>query len=221
MNTELVPVSVPFQGGGSIACFQDTATGAHYIAFKPACEAMGLDFSAQLKRAKKQPWSAEGMAKIATPSAGGTQQSWVLSRTAFLKWMEETNPGRVKDQAVRQVIVRYQKEAATALDRHFFGAPPSPEPAKQLTWTPPEDVHFKPGVLKQLQAPDVPESARELAVGLARNPIQSPPTEAQMKRVIEANRKAEEKAKKAGTQPPKMEGVGQMMIGGQIYPYIL
>lgn len=52
--------------------------GEHLVAMKPICEAIGLQWEAQLKRIKRHPVLSQGMSIMDTPSAGGEQETTCL-----------------------------------------------------------------------------------------------------------------------------------------------
>jgi hypothetical protein len=105
---------VPFHGTDIYAA---EINGVPHVAPKPVCETLGLDWSAQYRRLQRQPWAA--IAMMATPSAGGSQNTMMIDRQTFVMWLATIDTSRVKDTAARDLIVTYQREAAQALDRYF------------------------------------------------------------------------------------------------------
>lgn len=56
------PTRVPFHD----TTIYTTADGA-YVALRPVCEALGLDFSGQLQRLRNQPWTCMGVIPTQMP----------------------------------------------------------------------------------------------------------------------------------------------------------
>lgn len=110
-------VNIPFHGGSIVATVGED--GKPLVALKPVCEAIGLNYSGQLQRLKRQPWAEQGMVVIHTPSAGGVQETNVLDRQTFTMWLATIETSRLKNEDAKQLLVAYQKEAAAALDQYF------------------------------------------------------------------------------------------------------
>lgn len=87
------------------------------IALKPVCEALGLDYSGQRQRLKRQPWAGMGMMPI--PSRGGVQGTVTVDRRTFTMWLATIDTSRLRSDDARALVVAYQTEAADALDRYF------------------------------------------------------------------------------------------------------
>lgn len=91
-----------------------------FVALKPIVESMGLDWSAQLKRVKRDPILAEGMAIMATPfGRGGDQEAVCLKMDLVNGWLFTIETARIKDDAVRERVVLYQRECYSVLRKHF------------------------------------------------------------------------------------------------------
>ena len=101
-----------------------------FVALKPIVESMGMDWSAQLKRVKRDPILAEGMAIMATPfGRGGDQDAVCLKMDLVNGWLFTIDSSRIKDEGVREKVILYQRECYTVLFRHFYkGAKPISEP---------------------------------------------------------------------------------------------
>jgi hypothetical protein len=104
---------IPFHGTDIIV------DDEHRVALRPVCETLGLDYSGQLQRVKRQPWACVGV--IPTQLPGDTQRREVafVDRQTFTMWLATIDTSRVKDPVARDLIVTYQREAAQALDRYF------------------------------------------------------------------------------------------------------
>lgn len=94
-----------------------TADGT-YVALRPVCEALGLDFSGQLQRLQRQSWAVVGMTPT-TGSDGKTYEMTFIDRRTFTMWLATIDTGRVKNERTRELVRTYQCEAADALDRYF------------------------------------------------------------------------------------------------------
>ena len=101
-----------------------------FVALKPIVRALGLDWSAQLKRVKRDPVLVEGMAMMATPyGLGGDQEAVCLKIDLVNGWLFGIDSTRIKDQAVREKVILYQRECYGVLFKHFYkGARPVQEP---------------------------------------------------------------------------------------------
>jgi hypothetical protein len=101
-----------------------------FVALKPIVESMGMDWSAQLKRVKRDPILAEGMAIMATPfGRGGDQDAVCLKMELVNGWLFTIDSSRIKDDAVREKVILYQRECHGVLFKHFYkGAKHTAEP---------------------------------------------------------------------------------------------
>ena len=103
---------VPFHGTSIV-----TNTDGTQIALKPVCEALGIDYSAQYRRVKRQPWA--GVAMMAIPSSGGIQNTATVDRRTFTMWLATIETSRIKNEQARDLLIAFQREAADALDAYF------------------------------------------------------------------------------------------------------
>ncbi len=93
-----------------------------WVALRPLVEAMGLDWSAQLKRIKRDPILSEGVAMMATPLVHGTGQETACLRLDYLNgWLFTIDSVRIKDAEVRERVQDYQRECYRVLYRYFSG----------------------------------------------------------------------------------------------------
>lgn len=99
-----------------------------FVGLKPIVEAMGLDWSAQLKRVKRDPILSEGMAMMATPfGRGGDQEAICLKLDLVNGWLFTIMTDRIKDETVREKVITYQRECYRVLHDHFTGKRKSAE----------------------------------------------------------------------------------------------
>lgn len=112
MSTELVHVPVP--GADDLMALQDD--GSVWVALKPMCEALGIDLATQVRKLHRRSWA--GIGQRPTPSAGGVQQTTVITSESVPMWLATIDENRVSEDA-RPKLVAYQREAAAALDAYF------------------------------------------------------------------------------------------------------
>jgi hypothetical protein len=88
------------------------------VALKPLCENLGIDFIGQSQRLSRQPWAT--MCVIHAVAADGKQREMTaIDRRTFTMWLATIETNRLKNEAAKDVVVSYQREAADALDRYF------------------------------------------------------------------------------------------------------
>jgi hypothetical protein len=104
-----------------------------FIAVRPIAETMGLSWPAQLLRIKEDPVLSKGVATIAIPSPGGTQEMTCLRLDLLNGWLFKIDPRRVKEE-IRERLIEYQEECYAVLFRHFqpkaAGMPAEAEPLR-------------------------------------------------------------------------------------------
>jgi len=94
-----------------------TADGA-YVALRPVCDSLGLDFSGQLQRLQHQSWATVGVPPTVAAD-GKTREMTVIDRRTFTMWLATIDTGRLKNERTRELVRVYQCEAADALDKYF------------------------------------------------------------------------------------------------------
>jgi len=115
-NTNLQLGAVAFHGQ-TLAVITGPA-GERLVAMKPICEAIGLQWEAQLKRIKRHPVLSQGMSVMDTPSAGGDQETTCLPLDYLNGWLFGVDASRVKP-AIRERLVQYQRECFAALAAYW------------------------------------------------------------------------------------------------------
>lgn len=94
-----------------------TADGT-YVALRPVCDSLGLNFSGQQQRLQRQSWAVVCMTH--TTGADGKMYEMVLiDRRTFTMWLATIDTGRLKNDRTRELVRTYQCEAADALDKYF------------------------------------------------------------------------------------------------------
>lgn len=92
--------------------------GKTYVAMKPICENIGLDWDAQRQRIRRHPVLNQGAVVITVPSAGGDQQTACLPLDMLNGWLFSVDVYRVREE-VQPRLIRYQFECFEVLSRHF------------------------------------------------------------------------------------------------------
>lgn len=107
--------TIPFHGQTIQAAMVD---GKPNVALKPMCENLGVDYEAQYKRLRRQPWATISIMEMVAADGKNREMSMIDRRT-FTMWLATIDTSRLKNEATRQLIVTYQNEAADALDEYF------------------------------------------------------------------------------------------------------
>ncbi len=120
----LTVIHVPFHGD-SLAALNDQ--GKVWVPVRSLTEALGLEFSAQFRRLKRQPWATVAM--MAMVAGDGKNRSTIcLDLDSLPMWLATIDVKRVAP-AAREKLVVYQRECAKVLREHFFGGS---QPARQF-----------------------------------------------------------------------------------------
>ncbi|NKJ03480.1 phage antirepressor N-terminal domain-containing protein [Rhizobium sp. SG741] len=91
-----------------------------FVALKPIVEGMGMDWSAQLKRVKRDQILFEGMAIMATPfGRGGDQEAICLKLELVNGWLFTIDTSRISNEEVREKVILYKRECYAVLAKHF------------------------------------------------------------------------------------------------------
>lgn len=92
-----------------------------FVLFKPLCQALGLEYSAQTRRLERNEALHSTVAVMATVGGDGkTRQMTFVELDGLALWLGSLDTSRIQDTKKRKVLVRYQKEAARVLRNHFF-----------------------------------------------------------------------------------------------------
>jgi len=112
-------VTVDFRGDTLFGFKEGDVT---FVGMKPMVEAMGLQWSGQLQRIKRDPILSEGVCMIHTPfGRGGDQQAVCMRLDLVNGWLFTIDTSRIKDEAVRDKVLTYQRECYRVLHDHFVG----------------------------------------------------------------------------------------------------
>lgn len=91
-----------------------------FVALKPIVEAMGMNWSGQEQRVKRDAILSEGICVMHTPfGAGGGQDCLCLRMDLINGWLFTIDDTRIKDEAVRDRVLLYKRECYGVLARHF------------------------------------------------------------------------------------------------------
>lgn len=90
------------------------------IPIKPICEALGIDYSTQLKKIKEdEDWSSVMGLSPTTGSDGKIYEMCCISKKYILAWLLSINPANVKPEA-RQAVREYRNLCYDILYNYFF-----------------------------------------------------------------------------------------------------
>ena len=107
--------TIPFHGTQIIATEID---GVPFVAAKPVCDSIGIDWEGQRKKLNRQPWATTSITE-AVGADGKNRQMTMVDRRTFTMWLATIETSRLKNEAARDLLVTYQREAADALDQYF------------------------------------------------------------------------------------------------------
>ncbi len=91
-----------------------------FVAIKPICDSLGIDWKAQKNRIERTTALAKGRVITTLPSVGGPQETVCLRLDLINGWLFGIDASRVKPEC-RDIVIAYQEECHTVLFRHFYG----------------------------------------------------------------------------------------------------
>lgn len=103
------------------------------VPLKPIVESMGLMWHPQLERVKRHPVLSEGIRVTRIPSQGGMQESACLTLEMVPGFLATIQSDRIKEPAVREAVVLFQREAFHVIFQHYFGGKLKPGGAGAVT----------------------------------------------------------------------------------------
>ncbi len=113
--------AVPFPPTGDTLWARSDSDGRVFVAVRPICEAIGLDWHSQRQRIHRTPSLAEGEVMITAPSGGGMQRTLCLPLDLIPGWLFGADVNRVKPE-LKERLIAYQRECHRVLFEHFKGA---------------------------------------------------------------------------------------------------
>jgi hypothetical protein len=116
-------ITVDFRNDTLFAVERDDGV---FVAVKPICESIGIEWRKQQERIKRDPILAEGITMVGIPSPGGVQETTCLRLDLMNGWLFTIDESRVKDEEVRQKVLSYKRECYRVLADHFLGKVRSP-----------------------------------------------------------------------------------------------
>ena len=112
-------VTVNFRGDELYGFKQDDGV---FLAAKPMVEAMGLGWEPQRQRLQRDPVLSEGTSIMKVPfGKGGAQDMLCIKLELVNGWLFGIDSSRIKDEAVRERVILYQRECYQVLHDHFAG----------------------------------------------------------------------------------------------------
>ena len=86
------------------------------IVVKDICEAIGIEYSRQVKRIKADESFESKLIKVQT--RGGLQEVFTIPLSKLNGWLFSINPNKVKPE-VKQKLIEYKKECFNVLNNYF------------------------------------------------------------------------------------------------------
>lgn len=108
---------IPFDFHGDRLFLVDDK-GEPCIVLKPAIEALGLDYWAQVEKLKKRSWAALGLSRVQVPEQGQHREMLTASVRTFLMLLATIDENRVSKD-VRAKLIAYQSEVADAIESYW------------------------------------------------------------------------------------------------------
>lgn len=91
------------------------------IPIRPICDALGIDYSTQLKKIKEdEDWASTVGQKPTVGADGKVRDMCCISKKYVLAWLLSINPANVKPEA-RQAVREYRNLCYDILYNFFFG----------------------------------------------------------------------------------------------------
>lgn len=94
--------------------------GIVYVALKPISDALGLKWSGQHDRVRRDEILNEGIRVMRIPSGGGMQDAACLRLDLLHGWLFTIDHARVKPE-LRERVLTYKRQCYALLHEHFTG----------------------------------------------------------------------------------------------------
>ncbi|MFE7361473.1 phage antirepressor N-terminal domain-containing protein [[Kitasatospora] papulosa] len=91
--------------------------GQSQVVFKPAVESIGLDYSSQLKRLRRQPWASVVVTTMVAED-GKAREMVTVPEDTFIMWAATLQASRVAPE-LRPMLVAFQTESKKALHAYW------------------------------------------------------------------------------------------------------
>lgn len=93
-----------------------------FVALKPICDAIGLGWEGQRQRVNRDPILSEGTCVMQVPfGSKGVNEVTCIKMELVNGWLFTIDSARIKDDAVREKVILYQRECYGVLHAHFAG----------------------------------------------------------------------------------------------------
>lgn len=130
-------VTVDFHGQSLVAVLID---GKPYVAIKPICENIGLQWEAQQKRIQRTPVLKSTMSITDMVAQDGKLREMVCIPLSKLNgWLFGVDVNRVREE-IKPRLIQYQEECFDVLFRHFMPQPAASAPANSFTVQPSDQL---------------------------------------------------------------------------------
>ena len=96
--------------------------GKPLVAVNPISVALSLDPKAQRNRIDRDEILSKGKVIMTLPSPGGPQETLCLPLDLIPGFIFGIDDRRIKDESIREKVLRYKRECYAVLYRHFFPA---------------------------------------------------------------------------------------------------
>jgi hypothetical protein len=120
----LVPVEerqVEFYGDQiTAALVETTGQGTIYVPIRPMCDYLGLTWSSQLQRIKRDPVLSEMQTVVVINTVQGPRETICLPLEYLNGWLFGVSASRVKPE-LKEKVIRYQRDCYKVLSNHFQG----------------------------------------------------------------------------------------------------
>lgn len=113
-SNALTPVPVP---GTDRPIMAGQFDGKPEVALRHACDAIGIDYSKQLRKLKDKGWATVAL-RSTVADDGRVREMAMIDRRTFTMWLATIDTSRVNADA-RPILEAFQAEAADALDAYF------------------------------------------------------------------------------------------------------
>ena len=82
--------------GDEILAYRDEDTGEVFVNIRRICEAVGVNFTGQMKKLRSDSVFSDGLRSRLISTPGGDQNSWFISRKLLQLWLASIQTQRVK-----------------------------------------------------------------------------------------------------------------------------
>ena len=94
--------------------------GRVFVPLRPICDFLGVDWSAQTRRVRRDTVLSESTSTVAITATDGREREMLCLQLDYLNgWLFGINANRVKSEAVKDKLVLYQRECYRVLSEHF------------------------------------------------------------------------------------------------------